>query len=54
MKFLNRKTNIDFMSGRKIALIISTILIICSITSLATRGLNFGLDFTGGSLIEVG
>lgn len=54
MKFLNRKTNIDFMSRRKIALILSTVLIVVSILSLATRGLNFGLDFTGGTLIEVG
>ncbi len=54
MKFLNRKTNIDFMSRSRIALVFSTILIVASITSLATRGLNFGLDFTGGTLIEVG
>ena len=54
MKFLNRKTNIDFMSKSRVALIFSAILIFASITSLATRGLNFGLDFTGGTLIEVG
>ncbi|MBT8071443.1 MAG: protein translocase subunit SecF [Gammaproteobacteria bacterium] len=54
MKFLNRKTNIDFMSQRKVALVFSLILIVVSIISLATRGLNFGLDFTGGTLIEVG
>jgi preprotein translocase subunit SecF len=54
MKFLNRKTNIDFMSRRKIALVFSAILIVASIASLTTRGLNFGLDFTGGTLIEVG
>ena len=54
MKFLNRKTNIDFMSRRNIALILSSILIIASIVTLSTKGLNFGLDFTGGTLIEVG
>jgi preprotein translocase subunit SecF len=54
MKFLNRKTNIDFMSRRNIALAFSAVLIVISIASLAMRGLNFGLDFTGGTLIEVG
>jgi len=54
MKLLNHKTNIDFMSRRNVALIFSSILIVVSIISLSTRGLNFGLDFTGGTLIEVG
>ena len=54
MKFLNRKTNIDFMSRRNIALIFSAVMIVVSIASLTIRGLNFGLDFTGGTLIEVG
>jgi preprotein translocase subunit SecF len=54
MNFLNGNTNINFMSRRKIAMIFSALLIVASIVSLATRGLNFGLDFTGGTLIEVG
>ena len=53
MKFLKRNTNIDFMSKGRIALIISALMIVASIVSLATRGLNFGLDFTGGTLVEV-
>jgi len=53
MKFLNKKTNIDFMGKRKIAFVLSAVLIVSSIVILATKDLNFGLDFTGGTLIEV-
>ncbi|GLQ31047.1 protein translocase subunit SecF [Litoribrevibacter albus] len=44
---------LDFMGKRKIATLFSLILLIASIASLATNGLKFGLDFTGGTLIEI-
>ena len=50
---VNSTLNIDFMSGRRIALMLSAVLILFSLGSLATRGLNFGLDFTGGDLLEL-
>ena len=46
--------NIDFMALRKPAMILSSVLLIASIVSLATLKLNVGIDFTGGSIIEVG
>ena len=44
---------INFMSQRKLAVVISILLLVASIGSLATRQLNWGLDFTGGTLVEV-
>ncbi len=53
MELLKTQTNIDFMGQRQLALIFSTVLLAIAIGSIATRGFNFGLDFTGGTLIEV-
>jgi len=45
---------IDFMGKRKLAAVLSILLLIGSIVSLGVNGLQFGLDFTGGTQIEVG
>ncbi len=47
------KFNIDFMVLRHVFTVISILLVTASIVSLAVRGINFGLDFTGGTSIEV-
>ena len=54
MQILQLKETVNFMSYRKIAMIFSALLMIASIASLTVNKLNFGLDFTGGTLIEVG
>ena len=46
--------HINFMSKRKIAMIVSAVLILLSLGSLFVKGLNLGVDFTGGTVIEVG
>ena len=46
--------NFDFMAFRKPAMLISGFLLLASVISLATLKLNVGIDFTGGSIIEVG
>ena len=53
MDIIRNDTHIDFMGWRKIALIFSAVLLLASLGALLARGLNFGLDFTGGTLVEV-
>ena len=48
-----KKTNIDFMRLKWQAIILSTAINLIGIGSLLFQGLNFGLDFTGGTLIEL-
>ncbi len=54
MEILKRTTNIDFLGKRRVAALLSGVLILVSIAALIIRGLNFGIDFTGGTLVEVG
>jgi len=52
VEFFHRATNFPFMSTRKVWYGLSAILILVSVASLATRGLNFGVDFTGGITVQ--
>jgi preprotein translocase subunit SecF len=44
----------DFMAQRKLWLMVSALMLVVSVLSVAIRGLNFGIDFTGGTVIELG
>lgn len=48
------KPLINFMNKRKPAMVFSILLMLIAIGSITTKGLNFGIDFTGGYLIEAG
>lgn len=52
LKLVPENTNIAFVNMRKIAYIFSILMIVASIGLYATKGLNFGIDFKGGFLIE--
>lgn len=54
MQLLKINSTIKFMKLRIPAMVLSTLLILGSLASLAVNQLNWGLDFTGGTLIEVG
>jgi preprotein translocase subunit SecF len=52
MEFFHRATSFPFMSTRKVWYGLSAVLILISIVSLFTRGLNLGVDFTGGVTVQ--
>lgn len=54
MEFFKHKTRIEFLGKRRLALVLSSLLLLISVASLIVRGLNFGIDFSGGTLVEVG
>jgi len=43
-----QKVNVDFLGKRKMFYVVSSVILLLGIGSLATRGLNYGVDFTGG------
>jgi len=53
MEIIGKKSNINFLSLRKITTTISIVLIVVGLFSIFTKGLNLSIDFTGGSVIEV-
>jgi len=54
MQLLKLNETVNFMKLRVFAMLLSAFLIIGSLVSLFTNSLNWGLDFTGGTLVEVG
>lgn len=53
MEFFKHNTNIDFMAQRKWAALLSIALFVFSIATMAINGLNWGLDFTGGTQVQL-
>jgi len=53
MEIFNPHSNINFLGLRKVAIIIALLLMLGSVVTIATRGLNYSMDFTGGVLVQV-
>ncbi|MBK5944010.1 protein translocase subunit SecF [Halorhodospira halophila] len=54
MEIFKNDPNFDFLGRRRIGFGLSAVLLVLSIGSLLWQGLNLGIDFTGGTLVEVG
>src|SRR5678815_780432 len=53
LKLIPDNTNLDFMRWRNVALVLSIIVTVASLTLVAVKGLNLGVDFLGGQMIRV-
>lgn len=53
LRLIPSVTNIPFMTWRKLALVVSMALVVLSVILAFAPGLNFGIDFRGGTLIEI-
>ena len=53
MEIIKNKTNIDFIGKRKTALFLSTALNVAILVGIAVAGFNWGIDFVGGTVVEV-
>lgn len=53
VKLLPKQPRVPFISGRKVAAVLSILAMIASVFLFMTKGLNYGIDFTGGTVIEI-
>jgi len=53
MEFFKYTRTFNFMGKSKIAMVFSMVLVLASFALLATKGLNYGVDFAGGTIVQV-
>lgn len=53
LQFIPDDTNFNFVKMRVLAFVLSAVVVATSIGLVATKGLNFGIDFTGGTVVEI-